>query len=502
MAVGDLMGLITHNAPEFPEGCEWPNTKKPLSIAGLSGNIIILDFWTYCCINCMHMISVLSKIEDKYRKDPVIIIGVHSAKFENENNPKNISEAIARYGIGHPVVVDRKMQIWNRFGVSAWPTLVIIGPTGRIEYKTAGEMNFEQLDQLISGILQDARKSGSLSRQRADISVKQQERKGTLSYPGKISFSEKGSEFALSDSNHNRILVINAKSGKILHTIGSGKRGLTDGAFGEASFFRPQGVLWHKDTIYVADTENHAIRRISLSDKRVETIAGDGSAGQYGRHGSSYPALSTQLNSPWDLATDGKRLFIAMAGLHQIWEYSIRDALISPFAGSGSENISDGSLDSAEFAQPSGLWLDGDNLYVADSEVSGIRSISLREEFVSTIIGKGLFVFGDRTGSLSDTLLQHPIGISGKGGTLYIADTYNGSIKAVDINKKSTYSIISGKGKESVCRVDDPACDTLGLFEPNDVKIFGNKLYIADTDNHLVRYFDLKDRLLKTLEIG
>ena len=210
MTVGDLMGLITHNAPEFPKGCEWINTAKPLLLSKLSGNIVILDFWTYCCINCIHMTHVLAEIEKKYKDYPVVIIGVHSAKFENENNSKNISEAISRYGIQHPVVSDKEMRAWALFGVNAWPTMVIIGPAGRIEYKIAGELSFEQLDQLLSGIIHDAKSAGTLARHKPRISMRSQSRQSLLSYPGKISFSKDGSRFALSDSNHNRILIVNS----------------------------------------------------------------------------------------------------------------------------------------------------------------------------------------------------------------------------------------------------------------------------------------------------
>lgn len=502
MAVGDLMGLIKHEAPELPEGCIWLNTKKPLSLKKLSGHIVILDFWTYCCINCMHLLPILSKIEEKYSKDPVVIIGVHSAKYENENNAGNISEAISRYEITHPVVVDSQKRIWNEYGAGGWPTLVIIGPGGRIAFKASGELSFDQLDQLISGIVEEERKAGRLAKKRIRLQRPNHARRKGISYPGKLSFSKDGSRFALSDSNNNRILIIDSKSGKILEYVGGKAKGFTNGNFKRSRFFRPQGVLWLGDSIYVADTENHAIRAIDLSKRRVSTIAGNGIKGDYIDFGPTYPPLTTSLNSPWDLASDGKEMYIAMAGLHQIWKYSIKERRVSLFAGSGRENITDGTLEYADFAQPSGLWLNGDNIYVADSEVSGIRSISIIDGFVSTIVGKGLFIFGDETGRLSDTLLQHAMGICGKGEALYIADTYNSSIKAVDLKKRMSYNVISGKGKGSMCRIDDPECDTLGLFEPNDVKIFGNKLYIVDTNNHLVRYFDLKEMLLKTLKIS
>ncbi len=496
------MDLLTKRAPELPEGYTWFNTTEQLSLSKLKGHIIILDFWTYCCINCMHMLPVLARLEEAYKDKPVVIIGVHSAKFKNEQDPENIRKAIERYEITHPVVVDEKMHIWHEYFATAWPTTVIIGADGKIAFKLAGEYNLGQMTQLIDDALNNAQQAGNLAKKRIRIKVpKKSKPKSKLSFPGKMSFSSDSKSFALSDSNNNRILIINTSSGKILTSIGNGKRDLKDGKYAQASFYRPQGVLWLKDKIYVADTENHALREIDLKKKSVRTIAGKGQKGEYVNYDSKYPAANTRLNSPWDIASDGKVIYVAMAGLHQIWVYDIKDMSISVFAGRGSENITEGPLRQAEFAQPSGLWLDGDEIYVADSEVSAVRSISLAEKYVSTLIGAGLFTFGDSSGAISSAMLQHPLGVSSDGSSIYVADTYNSSIKSIDIEKGRVMNVVGSKAGKSFCRFDDPNCDTLGLYEPSDVKVLGDTLFIVDTNNHLIRTFSMKEKILKTLDI-
>ncbi len=495
------MDLIMHDAPEFPEGTEWINTRFKVSLKNLRGNVVVLDFWTYCCINCIHLVPVFSEIEKKYSRMPVIILGIHSPKFDNEKKPANVIEAVSRYGIEHPVALDRDMRIWRAFGVSAWPTVVIIGPTGRVEFKAAGEISVAQLELLIQDVIDKYRRNGLISRFRPRIKTSKPRNFSALSYPGKMSFSDDGSMFALSDSNHNRIIIADSEKGTILNSIGGMKPGLSDGNFRESSFSRPQGVLWHSNKVYVADTGNHALREIDLDQKKVRTLAGTGSEGFLIDYGIEYDADGTALNSPWDVAAYRDYIFIAMAGLHQIWRYSMKNKTISVFAGSGREDITDGDLEGADFAQPSGLWLSGNKLHVADSETSSIRSISIKDRHVSTIAGEGLFRFGDAAGRLSETKLQHPIGLCSSGTTIYVADTYNSAIKSIDVKTGISSYVISGN-KKSMCRFGDPECDTLGLFEPNDVKVNGSNLYIVDTNNHLVRRLSLKDRLLKTLDVG
>ena len=343
-------------AQNFPDGYDWINVNEPLSLEKLKGQIIILDFWTYCCINCMHMLPALATLEKKYEGKPVVFIGVHSAKFFNEQDKKNIENAVARYEISHPVVVDKNMSIWRKYDVSGWPTIIIIDPNGTIVYKQSGEGQKESIEDTVDVLLEKHSKTGILAKEPLKLEHKKLQNKTTLSFPGKISISK--GKIALSDSNHNRIIVTDL-FGKIEHVIGSGSIGLSDGSFGTATFFRPQGVVWKDDSIIVADTENHAIRKIDLANKKVTTLVGTGRQGPWISQGGKGKEIS--ITSPWDVAQKDNLIFIAMAGNHQIWTYDVESDIAKPFAGNGYENIIDGEKQHAQLAQPSGLSISGTN---------------------------------------------------------------------------------------------------------------------------------------------
>ncbi len=489
---------VNSEAKDFPKDFVWLNTDRPLSLDDLKGHVVVLDFWTYCCINCMHTLPTLDWIEKKYHDQPVVVIGVHSAKFFNEQQAENIQEAVGRYEIGHPVIADREMKIWRSYDVTAWPTIVVIDPKGNVVYHQAGEAQREALDDVIGVLLERHKSFGSLAPAPIKINKPAKKHASVLSYPGKLAFSPDGSMIAVSDSNHNRVLVLDS-DGRVLHKIGGGSRDLRDGSFEDARFFRPQGLAWVGEKIYVADTENHALREIDLAAKTVKTLAGNGMQG----HWVSGPqeGRATQLSSPWDLAHSDGFLFIAMAGLHQIWAYHIQSAKMGPFAGSGHENIVDGSLGDAQFAQPSGLSIYGNYLLVADSEVSAVRLVDLGKKSVQTAVGAGLFEFGHVDGGLEEARLQHPLGVHCEGNKIYVADTYNHAIRLIDLAEQKVSTVVGKPEMKTMCNIDDPACDTLGLFEPSDVKKKGNSLYIADTNNHLIRVFDLEKMVLKTLAV-
>ncbi len=483
-------------APEFPPEFNWVNTKEPISLEKLRGHVIVLDFWTYCCINCMHTLPILAELEKKYRDMPVVFIGVHSAKFFNEQDRKNIEQAVARYEISHPVLVDEKMTVWNKFGINGWPTIAIIDPNGILVYRQSGEGQKEMIEDTIDVILEKHEKSHTLSREPIKIVKTIKKSSATLSFPGKISISK--DKIAISDSNHNRVIVTDL-SGKILHIIGSGKIGLEDGKFTDAAFFRPQGVAWKDDLIFVADTENHALRKIDLQNNQVTTLVGTGKQGPWRSSGGIGKEIS--ISSPWDVAVKDDLVFIAMAGNHQIWTYDINTDLTRPFAGNGQEDIIDGNRMQAQLAQPSGIFIHDDIAYFVDSETSSVREIDLKTQYVRTIVGHGLFSFGYKDGKTGESLFQHPLGLCAITSKIFVADTYNSSIRVIDQDNDVVRTLIGKQGMSTTCRSNDPSCDTLELYEPSDVKWYQDKLYIADTNNHLIRVYDLMTNILKTLDI-
>jgi thiol-disulfide isomerase/thioredoxin len=484
-------------APELPDGFDWINTDEPLLLKNLRGCVVVLDFWTYCCINCMHTLPTLAFLEEKYKDRPVVFIGVHSGKFPAEQEPTNVKNAVLRYEIRHPVVVDRQMRIWSQFAVNAWPTIVIVDPNGTVVLKQSGEPQKDTLSDIIDILLEKHGKKGTLAREPPAIknSVKQQH--GILSFPGKVAIAPSG-KIAISDSNHNRILVCNM-SGKVEYVVGSGKSGFADGGFLTSAFSRPQGLVWEDEHLFVADTENHAIRKIDFEKSEVVTVAGNGRQAPWMSHGGK--GTMAAISSPWDVAFKDGLVFIAMAGSHQIWTYDIKTQDVLPFAGTGQENIIDGNVRSAQLAQPSGIYIFKNKLYFADSEVSAAREIDLQTNTVRTLVGHGLFEFGHVDGHVDDALFQHPLGICATEDTVFVADTYNSAIRVIDTKKSQVYTLIGKTDKNTVCLPDNQECAILSLYEPGDVKYHEGRLYIADTNNHLIRVFDLQKNTLSTLNV-
>jgi len=483
-------------APELTGGRGWLNTDRPLTLAGLKGKVVLLDFWTYGCINCMHVIPDLKKLERKYANQ-LVVIGVHSAKFANERETENIRRIILRYEIEHPVINDADFKIWNAYAVRAWPTQWLIDPAGYLIGRAEGEGNYEAIDQLIGKTVEEFRRRGELNEQPLQLAL-ERARMGDLplAFPGKVLADARTDRLFIADSNHNRI-VVTKLDGTLLETIGTGERGAQDGAYDHAQFYRPQGMALDGDTLYVADTENHLIRRVDLKTRNVQTVAGTGKQGLEPTETIGQQAISVALNSPWDLQLVGRTLYIAMAGPHQIWRYDIAMREVAPFAGTGREARQDGDVAEAAFAQPSGLASDGHTLYVSDAEANIIRAINLEpgNRNVLTLAGGDLFDFGDVDGAGDDVRLQHPLGIVAYEGKVYIADTYNHKIKELDPQSRAVRTF-AGTGAPGQADGTQPA-----FYEPGGLSVANGRLYVADTNNHAVRVVDLKTKQTSTLVI-
>jgi DNA-binding beta-propeller fold protein YncE len=480
-------------APEITGGRGWLNTDKPLSLAALKGKFVLLDFWTYGCINCIHIIPDLKKLEAKY-PNQLVVIGVHSAKFQNEKETENIRRIILRYEIEHPVYNDADFNVWQEYGVRAWPTQVLIDPAGYVVGTVSGEGNYDVIDNAISQLVVEFRKRGELNEQPLSLTL-ERAKVGDLplAFPGKVLVDPNTDRLFIADSNHNR-LVVTKLDGTLIETIGTGATGADDGPFDKATFYRPQGLALSGDLLYVADTSNHLIRAVNLKARTVGTVAGTGKqTHEYFKEG---PARSISLSSPWDLQLVGQTLYIAMAGPHQIWQLDLKSDEVSTFAGSGREARLDGSLLKSGFAQPSGMASDGKRLYVADSESNIIRAIDLSEGQVRTLVGGDLFEFGDVDATGDEVRLQHPLGLVLYGDKVLIADTYNHKIKELDPKRQKVTTFL-GTGKPG--QVDGK---TAQFYEPAGLSIAGDKLFVADTNNHAIRVVDLKTRLTSTLKIN
>ena len=487
----------THPAPEFPPGLEWLNSEHPLSLAGLKGKVVVLDFWTYGCINCIHNLPWLKRLETEFAEE-LVVIGVHSAKFSQEGQTENLRNIVLRYDLSHPIVNDNEFQVLGMWGVQAWPTLVIIDPAGNVVGGLSGEGFYPVFRPIIESLIAEFDAAGALDRSALKLKLEREGLPATvLSFPGKLLADGEGRRLFIADTQHHRIVIAHMEEGTVLEVIGGGAKGFEDGDFQTAAFNQPQGLALSEDgdTLFVADTANHSIRRVDLAAREVSTLVG------VGTQADSYPpepgvAPRVALSSPWDLELAGGELYVAMAGSHQLWRVDLESGEVRALAGSGAEGFADGALEEAELAQPSGLSLDRERgrIYFADSEASTVRWVDLSRQEVGTLAGSGrsLFEFGDRDGVGGEALLQHPLGVVYHRGKLYVADTYNSKIKVADPDTREIRTLLGGErgwGDGNQAR----------FYEPGGIDAYGDRLYVADTNNHSIRVVDLSSLTVTTL---
>jgi DNA-binding beta-propeller fold protein YncE len=453
----------------------------------------------------MHVLPQLRKLEEKYA-DILTVVGIHSAKFNAEKSSENVREAVRRYGIGHPVVNDADFDIWKSYAARAWPTLMFIDPEGKVIGRHEGEFPVDALDQVISGMIEEFEATDSLKRGRM---VFQPESKidSLLSFPGKITAVAERERLVISDSNNHRLIVTDL-DGEVEFVIGNGESPLANGnhadviesrGFNEPLFDTPQGVAIDGDTLYVADAGEHAIVKVDLRSKTATTIAGTGEQSLYRHNGGN--ALTVPLNSPYDLSLnpEASTLYIAMAGFHQLWSMNLTDSTVAPFAGDGAEDIADGLKSEARLAQPYGIEVSNNTVFFVDSETSALRVAAIADEGrVVTLVGKGLFDFGDIDAVGKDALFQHPQGLTVHNDTIYVADSYNNKIKSVAIGSLQVKTI-AGSGITG--ELDGSFADAQ-FSEPAGLAVVGERIYVADTNNHKMRIIDLNTGEVTTLELS
>ncbi|WP_207478139.1 redoxin domain-containing protein [Arenibaculum pallidiluteum] len=465
-------------------GLHWLNTPRNLSLDDLRGRLVILDFWTFCCINCLQMLPALARVEEAFPED-VAVIGVHSPKFPHERDPANVAAALRRHGIRHPVVHDPDFSLWKQYAVRAWPTLVFISPDGYVTTQHAGEVPPEVLVEAVGDALSAFRAARLLAPGPAPLEIALPAAAaalpGRFAFPGKIKPLPAGG-WALADAGHNQVVLLDT-AGAELARFGSGLPGRADGPAGEARFDAPQGIAADEGAVFVADTGNHAIRRIDLASGTVSTLAGSGGRG--GPLGGPAPGPDTALASPWDIEVRGSLLLFANAGTHQIGQLALETGRVARLAGAGPEGLRDGAAAEAHLAQPSGLALsaDGGTLHFADAETSSARQVDLATGRVRTLVGSGLFDFGHVNGPLAEAQMQHCLGIATRGGALLVADTYNGAVRVVD----PAGGLVSDLDDGFLC--EDPVC--LPLDEPAGVWADGpDRILVSDTNNHRIVVLD------------
>ncbi|MFI0913470.1 MULTISPECIES: NHL domain-containing thioredoxin family protein [Streptomyces] len=471
-------------APELTGKGGWLNTGgTALTLADLRGRIVILDFWTFCCVNCLHVLDELRELEEKHR-DTVVIIGVHSPKFVHEADHQAVVDAVERYGVHHPVLDDPELATWKQYAVRAWPTLVVIDPEGYVVAQHAGEGHAHALATLVEELEEAHDAKGTLRRGDGPY-VAPEPVAGDLRFPGKALLLPDGG-FLVSDSTRHQLVEFAADGETVVRRVGTGERGLVDGPAATAAFSEPQGLALLPDgTVIVADTVNHALRAYDPATGAVTTVAGTGKQWWQGSP-TDGPAREVDLSSPWDVAWFDGRVWIAMAGVHQLWTYDPEAGTVRVAAGTTNEGLVDGPAAEAWFAQPSGLAAsaDGERLWLADSETSALRWVD-REGTVRTAVGAGLFDFGHRDGDAAQALLQHPLGVTAlPDGSVAVSDTYNHALRRYD----------PATGEVSTLATD--------LREPSDAVLVGEDIVVVESARHRLTRLRLPEEAVRVESVA
>jgi len=489
----------TTRAPEFPVGLDWVGTSGPLTLDGLRGKVVVLDFWTAGCINCLHVIPRLRQLEDRFPNE-LVVIGVHAGKYPGERRTDAVRRARDRLGVGHPVVNDRQFRIWKSYAVDAWPTIGLVSPDGMLVGLQSGEFDVEEIAAAIARVATASEGAGTLRRGDVDFGVDPEALgapSGALRYPGRVIAD--GGTLYVADSGHHRVLELTARvdrgSGGLRSKVArswGGSAGFADGGQDDARFADPQGLAIVDRTLYIADRANHAVRAIALDGPAsglVRTVAGTGMIAV----GAVVPgaALETSMRSPWGLAHFDGALCVSMAGSHQLWRHDFVEGVLSPLAGSGMESLTDGPAHSATLAQPMGLAAGGRGLYFADAESSAVRAVGPgRDASVRTFVGTGLFDHGDRDGTGDDVLLQHCEDLAVQAGRILVADTYNHKLKSVDLASRRCEALPGDAGSGRA------------LLHPSGIWAKDERVLVADTENHRIVSVDPTTGSIAEIEVS
>ncbi|WP_456825711.1 NHL domain-containing thioredoxin family protein [Cellulomonas sp. P5_E12] len=486
-------------------GRGWLNTGgRSLDLADLRGKIVLLDFWTFCCINCLHVLDELRELEEQHR-DVLVIVGVHSPKFVHEADPVALAAAVERYEVRHPVLDDPQLVTWSAYTARAWPTLVVIDPEGYVVAQMSGEGHKHNVEVLVRELIAEHEAKGTLHRGDGPY-VPPAPTEGTLRFPAKAIALPDG-HLLVADAGHHSLAELEADGETLVRRIGSGERGLVDGGPDEARFSEPNGLCLVPEElrarlgydVLVADTVNHALRGVRLADGVVTTVAGTGEQYMVGASDNflpweedeadeelaSMPVVGVpgdeaaafastlavtpgasappepfvpgprrqKLSSPWDVTWSQPlgAFVVAMAGNHTLWEFDDKQGSIELLGGTMNEGLLDGPLHEAWFAQPSGLAVGADDkIWLADAETSALRWVDPVARTVHTVVGEGLFDFGHRDGPAGEARLQHPLGAAVlPDGSVVVADTYNGAIRRYDGGSGEVSTLATGLAEPS-----------------------------------------------------
>lgn len=468
-------------APEFPLGLEWLNTAEPLRMEHLRGRVSALAFVNAGSAWCNQTLVDLGHLRNRH-PDRLNVVAVNVPRFDHERDARRVGKRFARNQPEFPIAHDADWTLWQHYGIEAWPTVVLLDATGRMRDRFVGDGHIREIDAAVSRLQGEAvpqsRNGERIEMRRGGEPVL------PLRFPTGLALS--GNYLYVADSGHHRVLECDL-SGRVLRQFGSGGAGFIDGPSELAAFNRPYGLCIERDTLYVADVGNHAVRRIRLRGGDLDTVVGAGRPGTPAEGPVSDPRM-VPLDQPRAVSLAAGNLFIATAGDNRVWRFDLGAPALSLVAGSGELAVVDGVGAEAAFAEPSSLASVQQAVYVCDATGSAIRSANARSGTVATLVGQDACSHGNADGARSTARLQQPQAIALDPGApvLWIADSGNDCLRALRL----------GGGELSTVPLPQR------LHAPCGLAVADGIVWIADTDAHAVLRYDTRDGSLKHVPIG
>jgi len=467
-------------APELDASLSWMNV-TPLRLAAMRGHPVVLLFWNSSSAHCYNALQSTAQLAARFRGS-VFFVAVHVPKFDFERDGSNALEVMHRKGAVLPLANDADWATWQHYEVGAWPTAILIDPEGKIRQTFIGDREIDGMAQVLD-VLSDEyfdRSPGIAEPPRLTAPAQH----NALSGPGGLAVS--ANRLYVADTGHHRILEC-THDGRVLRRIGNGNRDFVDGLADTSGFNNPRGLLLSQDRLYVADSGNHALRRIDTRTGEVDTLIGNGHFGDPAP-GALREALDSPLDRPFGLAILDNAIFISNASGHQVWAMEMGTRKLRCLSGAGTLGTEDGAADVATFAQPTGLAVVGDQLFVADAASSALRSIRIVDGSVRTVFGRGLFEFGLKDGGARQAHMQHPTALASIGANqgLWIADSGNGFLRKFLIRNQALSTVTL----------------PTALKQPSALASWQNQVWIADATTHLVWRYDADSGELHRLPIG
>jgi Thioredoxin-like/NHL repeat len=466
---------------EFPPGLEWVNTAQAPVAETLRGRVTLLYFWTFDCVNCLNLLADVAWLESRHH-DGLCVVGVHTPRYAGQRDGAAVLKAVNRHHLRHPVASDPGFLLWQKLGVQAWPSVVLLDAQGRPAAIFTGEGHRHELDRRITDLLEDAT-TQDIRIYEPWPAVSRPEPRLPLAFPSRVLATAQ--HLYIADTAHHRVIETTLE-GNVLRQFGSGNAGYWDGRLVDCGLSSPQGLALGKDCLYIADTGNHAIRRVRLLSGDVDTVVGTGRAGR--ERPSQHPdPTAVSLCAPVDVAVLNEHVYFTVAGQQQVWDLDLTRRTLDILAGSGRFGLEDGSGIYASFAQPAGIAVMAHMLIVADAGAGAIRAVRLTDRQVTTIVGAGPWEAGDAAGKRETVRLQHPQGVAtDPRGLVFVADSYNSKLKAINLKSGETRSFSL----------------PYQFQEPEGISSTPGALWVANTNAHEIVRVDLGNGSCRRIAVG